>query len=408
MLGIIADDFTGATDVATMLRRSKHQVAVVIEDGDLPAEQLSRLDAVVIALKTRTAPLDEAVTSSRNALQRLRAWGATRYYVKYCSTFDSTPRGNIGPILDALCNDLGVTRCIAVPSLPANGRTVYQGHLFVGSELLEDSSMRDHPLTPMTESKVASLLQAQSTHPVGEISLPTVRQGPARLRQVLAASTDRYVVIDAIDDTDLRTIAAATAGDTLVSGGSGLALGMSGPGTLNDSWTPPPSGRGAILCGSVSRASLAQVAHVSKTQPVRQVDISTALADPEGTAVRLALWVSDQPAGSTPVICAARSLHDVRQHVDGTEVAPAVEQVMALLARKLLTHGITALVVAGGETSGAVVRELGIGVLHIGPELAPGVCWSTAEVEKRPIALALKSGNFGHEDFFSTAWESLA
>ncbi|UNX55345.1 four-carbon acid sugar kinase family protein [Georgenia sp. TF02-10] len=409
MLGAIADDFTGATDLAMMLRRAGFRVTVLIEDGTLPATELSSLDAIVVALKIRTAPRGDAVTAARGALQRLRSWGATRFYVKYCSTFDSTDEGNIGPVLDAVADDLGAARCVVVPSLPANGRTVYNGHLFVGADLLENSSMRHHPLTPMTRSRVADLLRPQTSYTVGEVRRGTVQEGPAALRRALDAAQARYLVLDAIDDADLAVIGAATADDVLVSGGSGLALGMSGPGTPDTAWSPPGTGRGAVLCGSVSRTTLAQIAHAARSQPVRQIDLATAIADPERTASELADWISCQDPGAIPVVCAARARSDVRSELDGVQVAPVVERVIAGVAWDVVRGGaVSAIVVAGGESSGAVVRALGVDALLIGPEIAPGVCWTTAAALGRQVALALKSGNFGEEDIFTSAWEHLS
>ncbi|MFF1251954.1 3-oxo-tetronate kinase [Pseudarthrobacter sp. NPDC058329] len=409
MLGIIADDFTGATDIATMLRRSGHRVAVVNEDGTLSSEQLAALDAVVVALKSRSGSQADAVAASLDALGRLQAWGAARFYVKYCSTFDSTDEGNIGPVLDAITEELGAQSCVVVPSLPANHRTVYNGHLFVGAELLENSSMRHHPLTPMTRSRVADLLRPQTSHPVGEVLRGTVRQGPAALRSAINAAEARYVVVDAIDDEDLAIIGAATADDVLVSGGSGLALGIPGPGRTDASWAPPPRGRGAVLCGSVSSATLAQIAHAARTQPVSKVDIHAAIADPGAVAAELAAWVLAQPADATPVVCAARDRSDVLPRVGDVETAPVVERVLTQTAALLLADStVSGLIVAGGETSGAVVRGLNVQFLQIGTELAPGVCWSSAEAQGRTVALALKSGNFGDNDLFTSAWEHLA
>ncbi|MFJ3406070.1 3-oxo-tetronate kinase [Promicromonospora sp. NPDC090134] len=417
MLGSIADDFTGATDLATMLRTSGHRVSVVIEDGTLSPAQLAEVDAVVVALKTRTAPRAEAVTASLDAVTRLRSWGADRFYVKYCSTFDSTDEGNIGPVLDAVADAVGTDRAVVAPSLPANGRTVYQGHLFVGTDLLENSSMQHHPLTPMTRSRVADLLRPQTPHDVGEVALETVRQGADAVRRALDTSAARYTVVDAITDDDLVTIGAATAGDVLVSGGSGLALGIPGPRLPDALWSAPATGRGAVLCGSVSATTLAQIAHAAQTQPVRLIDVAAAVGDEHATIAELVAWVEEQSPDSHPVVCAARERSDVRSHLDGVEVAPVVERVLAGVARLLVERGlVTALIVAGGESSGAVVRALGMGALHIGPELAPGVCWAAGAVDDaapdagrgRTVALALKSGNFGAEDLFTQAWEVLA
>ncbi|KNH17571.1 Hrp-dependent type III effector protein [Arthrobacter sp. ZBG10] len=391
-----------------MLRRSGHRVAVVIEDGTLTPAHLAALDAVVVALKSRSEAKDEAVAVSLDALRRLQAWGADRFYVKYCSTFDSTAAGNIGPVLDAVTAELGVSRCVVVPSLPANQRTVYQGHLFVGADLLENSPMRHHPLTPMTESRVADLLRPQTSHDVGEVFRGTVQSGAAQLRAALEAADARYVVVDAIDDADLALIAAATRDDVLVSGGSGLALGIPGPGRTEAAWNSPPRSRGAVLCGSVSSATLAQIAHAAQTQPVHQVNIREAIADPEAAASGLAAWVLAQPVDSIPVVCAARSRDDVQGSVDGVAAAAVVERILTQTARLLLADGaVSGLIVAGGETSGAVVRGLDIQSLQMGPELAPGVCWSTAETGGRTVALALKSGNFGSIDLFTSAWEQL-
>ena len=412
MLGSIADDFTGATDLATMLRTAGHRVSVVIENGALSPEQLREVDAVVVALKTRTAPRAEAVAASLDALDRLRAWGADRFYVKYCSTFDSTDEGNIGPVLDAVSDAVGARRAVVVPALPANGRTVHDGQLYVGRDLLEHSSMRHHPLTPMTRSRVMDLLRPQTGYDVAEVTLPVVRDGAGAVRAALDASEARYAVVDATTDADLVTIGAATADDVLVSGGSGLALGIPGPRLTDALWSPPASGRGVVLCGSVSATTLTQIAHAARTQPVRLVDVAAAVADEAGTIAELADWVEQQEPQTHPVVCAARERSDVRSHLDGVEVAPVVERVLAGVARRLVERGeVTALIVAGGESSGSVVRALGVQALHIGPELAPGVCWSVGAVDDDPgrtVALALKSGNFGGEDLFTAAWEVLA
>jgi uncharacterized protein YgbK (DUF1537 family) len=398
VLGIIADDFTGATDIATMLRRSGHRVAVVIEDGALTPEYLAELDAVVVALKSRSGSKENAVGASLDALRNLRSWGADRFYVKYCSTFDSTAEGNIGPVLDAISEELGVQKCVVV----------YNGHLFVGSELLENSSMRDHPLTPMTRSRVADLLRPQTPHPISEVMRTTVRKGHSALRSAIDAAEGRYVVVDAIDDDDLATIGAATMDDLLVSGGSGLALGIYGPGQNDDFWSPPSRGRGAVLCGSASHTTLAQIAHAAHSQPVRQIDIHAAIADPDREAFDLASWFFAQSDDSLPVVCASRKGEDIRPRINGVQSAPVIERVLTQLAIRLVADAtVSGMIVAGGETSGAVVRGLAIQTLRIGPELAPGVCWSSTEVSGRPFGLALKSGNFGENDLFTSAWERL-
>lgn len=434
MLGAVADDFTGATDLAMMLRASGHRVVVAIEDAQLTDEQLDAVDAVVIALKTRTAPVAEAVARSRAAMEHLQAWGATRFYVKYCSTFDSTDRGNIGPVLDAAREMLGAARCVVVPSLPANGRRVREGLLFVHEQLLEDSPMRHHPLTPMTRSRVADLLRPQTTGEVAEIHRSTVLEGPGALREALAAAPAPYIVLDTETDEDLATIGAATSEDVLVSGGSGLALGIPGPTGTGEDWQAPAPGRRAVLCGSVSAQSLAQIAHASRTQPVHVIDVRAAAADPSAAAARILEWIDSLDEAAIPVVCAARTREDVLSpgelrspaagaaadgstsagtaetpdEVEAPDPAAVVEAVIAEVAAGLVGSGrSSALIVAGGESSGAVVGALDATALRIGPEIAPGVCWSLASSGGRSVALALKSGNFGAEDMFTTAWEVL-
>ena len=410
MLGAVADDFTGATDLAMMLRASGHRVVVAIEDAQLDAEQLEAADAVVIALKTRTAPVADAVSRSRAAISRLQGWGATRFYVKYCSTFDSTDRGNIGPVLDAAREMLGAERCVVVPSLPANGRRVREGLLFVHEQLLEGSPMRHHPLTPMTRSRVADLLRPQTTGEVAEIHRDMILEGPGALREALAATSAPYVVLDTETDADLATIGAATGEDVLVSGGSGLALGIPGPTGAASDWEAPEPGRRAVLCGSVSAQSLAQIADAARTQPVHVIDVRAAATDPSAAAAQILEWIDAQETGAIPVVCAARTREDVLPAgaLGETDPAAIVEAVIAGVAGGLVGSGrSSALIVAGGESSGAVVGALGATALRIGPEIAPGVCWSLAESRGRTLALALKSGNFGGEDMFTTAWEVL-
>ncbi|MFC0673213.1 3-oxo-tetronate kinase [Brachybacterium hainanense] len=416
MLGAIADDFTGATDLATMLRRSGHRVAVLVNEDPAPRlraegteDPMPEVDAVVTALKTRTVPAAEAVRRSLAALARLQRLGAERIYVKYCSTFDSTPQGNIGPVLDAIAAALGARGSVVVPSLPANGRTVRDGLLRVGEQLLEDSPMRHHPLTPMTASRVRDLLRPQTIHEVGEIGLRTVAAGADALRSALDAAPEPYQVLDAVTDEHLRIIAAATAGHRLVSGGSGLALGIPGPGLVADAWRPPAAGRRAVLCGSVSARSLEQIAHAARSQPVHVLDVTAAARDPRAAAQEAAAWVLAQDPAAIPVLCAARERSQVQAPRGGVDPAAVVETVLSQAARLLVENGqVRALLVAGGESSGAVVGALGVHSLHIGPEIAPGVCWSRAHARGADLALALKSGNFGEPDMFTSAWEALA
>ncbi len=443
LTGAVADDFTGATDLAAALHSRGLRAAVVIGDRPVPDEEVAGLDAVVVALKSRTAPVEEAVGASLGAADRLLGWGADRFYLKYCSTFDSTDEGNIGPVLDALRERLGTDRSVVVPAFPGTGRTVRDGSLWVGDDLLEDSSMRHHPLTPMTRSRLRDLLAPQTTATVTEIRLDVVRRGADALRQALDAAPAGYLVVDAVEDDDLRAIAQATAGHRLVSGGAGLALGLdpvvpdtpvaAGAGTAGtraadaaDAAVPFPSfsRRRLVVCGSASTTTQAQVAAaVAAGHPTRKVDIAQALADPEAETASLAEWVRGLDDASVPVVYSVGQPSDVvpagalpagalPAGGAGAAVSAAevVETVLSGLVLDLVADGtVDQVVVAGGETSGAVVSSLGVGLLTIGPLLAPGVCWSAATTDDgREVALVLKSGNFGAVDLFSSAWEALA
>jgi uncharacterized protein YgbK (DUF1537 family) len=426
LTGAVADDFTGATDLAAALHSRGLRTAVVIGDRPVPDEQVAGLDAVVVALKSRTAPVEEAVGASLGAADRLLGWGADRFYLKYCSTFDSTDEGNIGPVLDALRERLGTDRSVVVPAFPGTGRTVRDGSLWVGDDLLEDSSMRHHPLTPMTRSRLRDLLAPQTPATVTEIGLDVVRRGADALRLALDAAPAGYLVVDAVEDDDLRAIAQATTGHRLVSGGAGLALGLDpvvpgAAGAAGAAGTPFPSfsRRRLVVCGSASTTTQAQVAAaVAAGHPTRKVDVAQALADPEAETASLAEWVRGLDDASVPVVYSVGQPSDVVPAgalpaggagavVSASEV---VETVLSGLVLDLVADGtVDQVVVAGGETSGAVVGSLGVGLLTIGPLLAPGVCWSAATTDDgREVALVLKSGNFGAVDLFSSAWEALA
>jgi uncharacterized protein YgbK (DUF1537 family) len=434
LTGAVADDFTGATDLAAALHSRGLRAAVVIGDRPVHDDQVAGLDAVVVALKSRTAPVEEAVSASLGAADRLLGWGADRFYLKYCSTFDSTDEGNIGPVLDALRERLRTDRSVVVPAFPANGRTVRDGSLWVGDDLLEDSSMRHHPLTPMSRSRLRDLLAPQTPATVTEVGLDVVRRGADALRETLDAAPAGYLVVDAVEDDDLRTIAQATVGHRLVSGGAGLALGL-GPaatgaasaagtgaaGAADDAAAFPSfSRRRLVVCGSASTTTQAQVAAaVAAGHPTRKIDVAQALADPEAEAASLAEWARGLDDASVPVVYSVGQPSDVvpaggAVHAGGAgaavSAADAVEAVLSGLVLDLVADGtVDQVVVAGGETSGAVVGCLGIGLLTIGPLLAPGVCWSAATTDDgREVALVLKSGNFGAVDLFSSAWEALA
>ncbi len=411
ILGVIADDFTGATDVASMLVRSGMRTVQTI---GVPAGPVPEADAVVVALKSRTCPADEAVADSLAALRWLQQAGARQFYFKYCSTFDSTPAGNIGPVAEALMQALGAEVAIACPAFPENGRTVYNGHLFVGDGLLSDSGMRDHPLTPMTDANLVRVLQAQVSTRVGLAAMRTVRQGPQALQAHLHALREqgqRLVVVDAIDNADLHTLAAACEGLPLITAGSGVALGLPAV-YARAGWLQPDAqassldavgGQQAVLAGSCSQATRGQVAHwLAQGRPALRLDpMALSRGEPQAEQA-LALWRQHPDA---PLLVYATAEPDAvraaQQALGVQQAGQIVEDALAQIARCMVQEGVRRLVVAGGETSGAVVQALGVTQLRIGPTIAPGVPWT--QVEGRPLLLALKSGNFGGPDFFSQA-----
>jgi len=415
LLGCIADDLTGATDLAnTLVKEGMRTVQAV--GVPAPGQPAPDADAIVVALKSRTIPAGEAVAQSLAALAWLRRHGTKRFLFKYCSTFDSTDAGNIGPVADALLDALGSDFTIYCPSFPETGRTVYRGHLFVGDLLLSDSPMRDHPLTPMRDANLARVLARQTPHRVGLVAYETVRAGPRAIRAAFAglrADGVRHAVVDAIDDVDLRALAEAAAELPLVTGGSGIARGMpkalAGAGSRAGAGNgaaalPPGHGLGAVLAGSCSAATRRQVARWAADRPALRLDPMD-LADPERAAAAAADWARAR-LGDGPVLVYSTADPDTvaaAQAALGREAAAErVEAAMAAIARALVAAGVGRLVVAGGETAGAVVAGLGVRALAIGGEIDPGVPW-TMSLDPPGIALALKSGNFGGEDFFAKA-----
>jgi uncharacterized protein YgbK (DUF1537 family) len=416
-LGCVADDLTGATDLALMLARGGMKVVQTtgLPDADL---DLNDADAVVVALKSRTIPAADAVAQSRAAAEALKMAGARQLFFKYCSTFDSTDAGNIGPVIEALLEVTGADVTIACPAFPANGRTVYRGHLFVGDRLLSESSMKDHPLTPMRDADLVRVLGRQTRLGVGLVRQDVVAAGAAAIRAALRdARADRCqaVIVDAISDTDLRTIGAAVADLTLITGGSGVAMGLPAawgfkPIAADAAPMPAPAGRAAILAGSCSAATRGQVAAaLAAGLPAYRLD-PLALADGRVSAATILAW-TDAQTGDRPVLIystAEPAAVEAVQAALGREAAGArVEETLAEVARALPGRGFSRLLVAGGETSGAVVAALGVSALRIGPEIAPGVPW-TRSLAGPDLALALKSGNFGAESIFLDAWRLLA
>lgn len=426
-LGCIADDFTGATDLANNLVRSGMRV---VQAMGTPAQSLDTdADAVVIALKSRTLPKEEAIAQSLAALRWLQAQGATQIYFKYCSTFDSTAHGNIGPVTEALMDALadlpGSDFTIATPAFPDNQRTVFKGHLFVGDVLLNESGMQNHPLTPMTDANLVRVLQGQCRRKVGLIDYKVVAQGEAAIRariEQLRAEGVKVAVVDAISNDDLMRLGPALKDMPLVTAGSGVAIGL--PGNFGivpssaASALPAATGLKAVVSGSCSLATNRQVlAFIQAGCPALGID-PLQIATQESTGVNVvadALAWAEQLLGQGPVLiyssADAIAVKSV-QGMLGVEAAGAlVERTLAAITRGLVGLGVRQLVLAGGETSGACVQALAITQMKIGPQIDPGVPWCYAQTEVTPhmgLHLTLKSGNFGTDDFFSKAFMRLA
>jgi uncharacterized protein YgbK (DUF1537 family) len=420
LLGCIADDFTGATDLANTLVRAGMRVVQTI---GLPVDPalVAGADAVVVALKSRTIPAADAVAQSLAAADFLRRAGARQIYFKVCSTFDSTDAGNIGPVADALLGALGGTIAVACPAFPENGRTVYKGHLFVGDVLLSDSPMRNHPLTPMTDANLVRVLARQSARKVGLVDHAIVREGGAAIRRALERLRSEgygHVVVDAIADADLLAIGAACDGMPLVTAGSGVALGLPQnfraagllPAREDAAQLPKVGGKPAVLAGSCSVATRLQVETMAAFCPAHVLDPLDA-DDPATLAQRAAEAIAAPLAEGRPFVVYSTAdparIAAVQSALGADRAAARIEETFALLARRLVASGVRRLVVAGGETSGAVVGALGIEALAIGPQIDPGVPWTTTVGRDPALALALKSGNFGAPDFFEKALRML-
>lgn len=414
LLGCIADDFTGATDLANNLVRAGMRVVQTI---GVPPEPVREVDAVVVALKSRTIPAAEAVAQSLQSLEWLRGQGCRQVYFKVCSTFDSTPQGNIGPVAEALLEALGANFCCVTPAFPENGRTVYKGHLFVGDVLLAESGMRHHPLTPMTDSNLVRVLQAQCQGRVGLVEHRTVRGGAAPIHARIRELQDqglRFAIVDAVGDEDLMHLGRAIADHPLVVAGSGVAIGLPQNHGLSPSVEaaalPPAHGARAVVSGSCSVATNAQVRDFrGRGLPAFELDPLRLAAGQDLVAEALA-WARPR-LGPDPVLVYSSAAPEAVQAVQeklGVALAGAlVETALAAIARGLVENGVGELVVAGGETSGATVQALGVRQMRIGPQIDPGVPWCHAEASacgNRPIHLALKSGNFGSTDFFTRAF----
>jgi uncharacterized protein YgbK (DUF1537 family) len=419
LLGCIADDFTGATDLANNLVRAGMRV---VQAMGVPAQaQGTDADAVVVALKSRTLPVDEAIAQSLAALRWLQAQGAQQIYFKYCSTFDSTAQGNIGPVTQALMDALGTDFTIATPAFPDNQRTVFKGHLFVGDVLLNESGMQNHPLTPMTDANLVRVLQGQCQRKVGLIDYKVVAQGEAAIRtriDQLRAQGVGLAIVDAISNDDLLRLGCALSGMPLVTGGSGVAIGLPANFGIAPSSTasalPRATGLQAVVSGSCSLATNRQVlAFIQAGRPALGVDALQIAAGVDVTTQALA-WAAPLLSQGPVLIYSTADSNAVKavQAQLGVEEAGAmVERTLAAIALGLVALGVRQLVVAGGETSGACVQALNITQMKIGPQIDPGVPWCHAQADAAPGAglhLTLKSGNFGADDFFSKAFAGLA
>ncbi|MEM1038698.1 MAG: 3-oxo-tetronate kinase [Pseudomonadota bacterium] len=412
LLGCIGDDFTGSSDLANTL--AKEGMRVVQYTGT-PAEPASNeVDAGVIALKSRSIDPNQAVAQSLEALAWLKAQGCTQFLFKYCSTFDSTPEGNIGPVADALAEALDATTVIACPAFPGTGRSVYQGHLFVNNALLSESGMENHPLTPMTDPDLRRWLALQSDNPIAHVDAQTVLSGPGAIRNALTEVAEKgrhLVIVDAIRDQDLRVIGHAASQQVLITGGSGIALGLPDnfkrAGVLSvahNTWRGE-AGPCVILSGSCSIATRQQLKVHSKDNATLEIEAGAVL-NGDMTPQRAAQWALSQTG--LPVIFSSadpNAVKAVQAEYGRHRSAEALEAFFAETARQLTAGGVTRLITAGGETSGAVVEGLTLGQLKIGPEIDPGVPALRAGPD---LVVALKSGNFGAPDFFAKAAAQLA
>ncbi|KTS07191.1 serine kinase [Methylobacterium radiotolerans] len=420
-LGCVADDYTGASDLANTLTKAGLRTIQTIGVPEA-GRALPEADAVVVALKSRSIPADQAVARSREAERWLRARGAAHVMFKVCSTFDSTDAGNIGPVMDALRADAGETVALVTPAFPETGRSVYQGNLFVGSVPLNESPLKDHPLNPMRDANLVRVLGRQSGSPVGLIDTATVARGAeavaARL-DALAQEGKGAAIADAIFDSDLEVLGRAILDRKFSVGASGLGLGLAralaadGRGTRDAAGAAvgePVGGASACLAGSCSQATLQQVAAAEAIMPVLRLDPARLLAGDDVVAEALAF--AEERLSSGPVLIATSAPPEaVRalQAAHGVDAAGhAIEAALAAIAEGLVARGVRRLVVAGGETSGAVVDRLGLTAFLLGPEIAAGVPVLRTAGRPEPMLLALKSGNFGGADFFGRALDMMA
>lgn len=404
LLGCIGDDFTGSSDLANTL--AKQGMRSVQYSGIPEGPAAPDVEAGVVALKTRSIPVADAVAQSLAALAWLQAQGCTQFFFKYCSTFDSTQDGNIGPVTDALCAALDANQVIVCPAFPGTGRSIYQGHLFVNDTLLSESGMQNHPLTPMTDPDIRRWLGHQTAHAVGHVPASTVFEGAKAIKAAMDAQQEagkRLLVVDALRDSDLMEIGEAAADAPLITGGSGVALGL--PRNFDrkgqiarrtGDWLGE-TGKCVALSGSCSTTTRGQVAHHNASNPAFEISAAQVI-DGTLTVEAVVDWV--MAAEGIPLVYSSAEpsvVAEVQAQFGREKSADALEAFFAMLGRALVAQGIRKILTAGGETSGAIVEGLNLTTLEIGPEIDPGV---PALRASETLVIALKSGNFGSEDYF--------
>jgi len=419
-LGVIADDYTGASDLANTLTKESVRTLQTIGVPDA-ALALPDADAVVVSLKSRSVPAEEAVKMSLAACAWLKARGASHILFKVCSTFDSTDAGNIGPVTDALRLATGAAIVPVTPAFPETGRTVFMGHLFVGTVPLNESPLKDHPLNPMTDADLRRVLARQSTGRVGLVPLKDVAAGVDAIRarlEALALDGRTAAIVDAVFDADLVAIGAAAAGLPLSTGASGLGLGLARALVAGGRVLPQAGDGGAItqgiaglaaaVAGSCSAATLEQIAVAERVMPVLRLSAERLVTHPDEEVADALAWAKGRLAAGPVLIAASDNPEQVAQvqaRFSRTAAGLAVEHGTAAISQGLVAAGVRRLVIAGGETSGASVDRLGLPAFLVGPEIAPGVpLLRTAGQAGEPMVLALKSGNFGGPDFFARAF----
>jgi uncharacterized protein YgbK (DUF1537 family) len=417
LLGSIADDYTGASDLANTLTKNGLRTVQTVGIPD-PSLALPDVDAVVVSLKIRSVAADEAIAAARKADQWLRDRGAAHVLYKICSTFDSTNQGNIGPVTEALAQAARAGIVLVTPAFPETGRTVYLGHLFVNGQPLNESPLKDHPLNPMHDANLVRVLARQSKGRAGLVDLATVAMGPAAVKarlDILRTEGINAAIADAVFERDLETLGVVALETPLSTGASGLGLGLaralvrSGRTSIHTGTSDairPVGGLAAVVAGSCSAATLKQIEVAERSMPVLRLNTERLLAGSDEISSALA-WAGERIAAG-PVIIAASASPDVVSRLQaqyGREVAGhAVEAATATIAGELVARGVKRLIVAGGETSGATVDRLRIPAFLIGPEIAPGVpVLRTIGNAQGEMLMALKSGNFGGEDFFASA-----